>query len=50
MKCRKDNNDGECRGPFEEYLKEHVIKLDNNVPKTPQHTRVAERINNIIND
>ncbi|CAJ2628405.1 unnamed protein product [Trifolium pratense] len=50
LKCIRADNGGEYRGPFEEYCKEHGIKLEKTVPKTPQHNRVAERMNRTINE
>lgn len=50
LKCIRDNNGGEYRGPFGEYYKEHGMKLEKIVPKTPQHNGVAERVDRMIND
>ncbi|CAJ2658330.1 unnamed protein product [Trifolium pratense] len=50
LKCIRADNGGEYRGPFEEYCKEHGIKLEKTVPKTPQHNGVAERMNRTINE
>jgi len=50
LKCVRANNGGEYRGPFENYCKDHDIKLEKTVPKTPQHNGVVERINHTIND
>ena len=49
MKCVRVNNGGEYRGPFENYCKEHDIKLKKAVPKNPQHNGVAKRMNRTIN-
>ena len=35
LKCIRANNGGEYRGPFEKYCREHGIKLEKTVPKTP---------------
>jgi hypothetical protein len=35
LKCIRADNDGEYRGPFEKYCREHGIKLEKTVPKTP---------------
>ena len=43
-------NGGEYRGPFEEYYREHGIRLKKIISKTPQHNGVAERMNRTIND
>jgi hypothetical protein len=48
LKCIRADNDGEYRGPFEKYCREHGIKLEKTVPKTPQHNEVDERMNKII--
>ena len=50
LKCVKADNGGEYITPLEEYYKECVIKLEKTNPKTPQHNRVVERMNHIIND
>ena len=50
LKCVRADNDGEYKGPFENYCKEHGIKLNKTIPKTPQHNGVAERMNRTIND
>ncbi|KAI4352915.1 hypothetical protein L6164_007122 [Bauhinia variegata] len=48
LKCVRANNGGEYRGPFEQYCKDHGIKLKKTVPKTPQQNGVAERMNRTI--
>jgi hypothetical protein len=48
LKCVRADNGGEYRGPFEEYCRSHVIRLEKTVPKTPQHNGVAERMNRTI--
>ena len=45
LKCIRVDNDGEYRGPFEKYCREHGIKLEKTVLKTPHQNGVAERIN-----
>ena len=50
LKCVRIDNSGEYSGLFEEYCKEHGIKLEKIVAKTLQHNGVAKRINRIIND
>ena len=42
------DNGGEYRGPFENYYKEHGIKLEKSVPKTPQQNDIVERMNRTI--
>ena len=37
LKCVRADNGGEYRGPFEQYCREHGIRLEKTVPKTPQH-------------
>ncbi|KAJ7005746.1 hypothetical protein NC653_005156 [Populus alba x Populus x berolinensis] len=48
LKCIRADNGGEYRGPFEKYCREHGIKLEKIVPKTPQQNGVAERMNRTI--
>ncbi|KAI4297117.1 hypothetical protein L6164_037021 [Bauhinia variegata] len=48
LKCVRADNGGEYRGPFERYCKDHGIKLEKTVPKTPQQNGVAERMNRTI--
>ena len=48
LKCIRADNGGEYRGPFEKYCREHGIKLEKTVPKTPQQNGVAERMNRTI--
>jgi len=48
LKCVGADNGGEYRGPFEEYCRNHGIRLEKTVPKTPQHNGVAERMNRTI--
>ena len=50
LKCIRANNGGEYWGPFEQYCREHGIRLEKSIPKTPQHNGVAERMNHTIND
>ena len=50
LKCVRSDNGGKYRGPFEEYCREHGIRFEKTVPKTPQHNGVAERMNRTIND
>ena len=50
LKCVRVDNGGEYMGPFENYYKEHGIKIEKNYPKTPQHNAVAKRMNHTIND
>ena len=35
LKCVRVDNDDEYKGPFEKYCREHGIKLEKTVPKTP---------------
>ena len=48
LKCIRANNRGEYRGQFEQYYREHGIRLVRSVPKTPKHNRVVERMNRTI--
>jgi len=50
LKCVRIDNDGEYKGPLENYCKEHGIKLEKTIPKTPQHNGVVERMNYTISD
>ncbi|KAI4299912.1 hypothetical protein L6164_033332 [Bauhinia variegata] len=50
LKCVRADNGGEYRGPFERYCKDHGIKLEKTVPKTPQQNGVAERMNRTITE
>ena len=36
LKCVRVDNDGECRGPFEQYYRSNEIRLEKTVPKTLQ--------------
>ncbi|KAG8377494.1 hypothetical protein BUALT_Bualt08G0038700 [Buddleja alternifolia] len=36
------------QGPFEQHCRDHGIRLEKSVPKTPQHNGVAERMNRTI--
>lgn len=48
MKYVQANSGREYRGPFEEYCRNHGIKLEKNLPKTPQHNGMAKRMNQTI--
>ncbi|KAG6772135.1 hypothetical protein POTOM_023531 [Populus tomentosa] len=48
LKCIRSDNGGEYRGPFEKYCREHGIKLEKTIPKTPQQNGVVERMNKTI--
>ena len=48
LKCIQVDNGGESRGPFEKYYKEHSIKLEKTVLKTPQQNGVAKRMSHTI--
>ena len=48
LKCVRADNGGEYQGPFELHCKNHGIKLEKSVPKTPKHNGVAERMNRTI--
>lgn len=50
MKCVRADNGGEYIGSFEDYCKEHEIKLEKIILKTPQQNGVAMRMNGTIND
>ena len=50
LKCVRVDNDGEYMGPFENYCKEHDIKLEKTIPKTSQHNGVTKRMDCTIND
>lgn len=50
LKCVRTDIDGEYRGPFEDYLKENGIKLEKILPNMPQHNKVANTTNPMIND
>ena len=50
LKCVCANNGGEYQGQFEEYCREHGIRLERSVPKTPRHNGVAERTNRTISE
>ena len=50
LKCVRADNVGEYRVPFEDYCREHGIRLEKTVPQTPQHNGVIERMNYTIND
>lgn len=50
LKCVRADNGGEYRGPFEKYCRDHGIRLEKTVPKTPQHNGVAERMNRTIGE
>lgn len=41
LKCARADKNGEYIGPFEEYCKEHEIKLENIILKTPQMYALA---------
>ena len=43
LKYVRADNDGEYRGPFEQYCRSHGIRLEKTVPKTPQQNGVVER-------
>lgn len=49
LECIQLDNSGEYRG-LVEYCKEHGIKIEKAVPKTPQHNGIVERMNHTIND
>ena len=34
LKCIRADNGGEYKGPFENYCREHGIKLEKTIPKT----------------
>ena len=48
LKSVKADNDGEYRGPFEQFCRSHGIRLEKTVPNTPQQNGVAERMNSTI--
>ena len=48
LKFVRADNDGEYRGPFEQYCKSHDIGLEKTIPKTPQQNGVVERMNRTI--
>ncbi|KAL6346988.1 hypothetical protein AAG906_012239 [Vitis piasezkii] len=48
LKSVRADNDGEYRGPFEQYCRSHDIGLEKTIPKTPQQNGVAERMNRTI--
>ena len=48
MKSVRADNDGEYRGPFEEYYRKFDIRLEKTVPKITQHNGAAKRMNRII--
>ena len=50
LKVVRAGNDGEYRGPFENYCKLHGIRLEKTVPKTPQQNGVAEKMNRTIEE
>ena len=50
LKSVKVDNYGEYRGLFEQYCRNHDIKLKKTVFKTPQQNSVAERMNRTIYD
>ena len=41
VKCIRVDNNGEYKGPFEEYCKSHGIRLKKTMPMTSQHNGVA---------
>ncbi|PKI48889.1 hypothetical protein CRG98_030737 [Punica granatum] len=45
LKCVRADNGCEYRGPFENYCRNHGIKLEKTVPKTPQQNRLVKRMN-----
>ncbi|GAA0169115.1 hypothetical protein LIER_40709 [Lithospermum erythrorhizon] len=48
LKCVRTDNGGEYIGLFDQYCKEHGIRHEQSVPKTPQHNGLAERMNRTI--
>ena len=48
MKAIRIDNNGEYRGPFEEYCKDQGIRIEYTVPKTPELNGLVERINQTI--
>lgn len=44
------DNSGKYIGPYEQYYKSHRVKLEKNVPKTPQQNGVAEMIRCMLSD
>ncbi|GAA0152937.1 hypothetical protein LIER_37592 [Lithospermum erythrorhizon] len=48
LKCIRMDNGGEYIGSFDQYCKEHRIRHEQSVPKTPQHNGLAERMNRTI--
>lgn len=36
LKCVRTDNCGEYRGPFEKYCRDHGIRLEKTISKTPQ--------------
>ena len=50
LKSVRVDNDGEYKGPFEQYYRSHEIRLEKIVPKTLQQNSVVERMNRTIYD
>ena len=44
------DNSSEYRGPFEQYYRSHEIRLEKNVPTTPQQNGVAKKMNRTIEE
>ena len=50
LKCVRAYNDGEHKGPFEQYSRSHGIRLEKIVPNTPHQNGVAEIMNKTIEE
>ena len=49
LKCLRSDNGGEyCSREFDRYCSEHGIRREKTVPRTPQESRVSERMNKTI--
>lgn len=48
LKCIQTDNSGEYKNIFEEYYRNHGIRLKKAIPKTPQHNGVVKRMNRMI--
>ena len=50
LKNVEADNSSKYIGLYEQYCKSHRVKLEKNVPKTPQQNGVAEMMNKIIKE